>query len=120
MLLSWNKIVIVMAILPAMISEIRAGEAEPRRRESPLPAAAVSNVGGFIGHRLAVNEKNCLAGGKVRVTFMAIENTGKNVTIMGKTSPELRIIVPPEYRAGKKIEIKPDDKTRNFNLQGNI
>jgi hypothetical protein len=58
--------------------------------------------------------------GKIHVTFMAIEYTGKDVTILGKTSPESRIIVPQEHRAGMEIEIKPNDKIRDFNLQGKI
>ena len=54
--------------------------------------------------------------GRIHVTFIAIEYTGRDVTIMGVTSPESKIIVPPKYRAGIDIEIGPNDTTQDFDL----
>ena len=56
--------------------------------------------------------------GNVRATFLALEGTGRQVTIMGKTSPESRIIVPPNYLTGIDLKIGPEDKLRDFDLTG--
>ena len=57
--------------------------------------------------------------GQVRVSFVAVEHTGKTIEVFGEQVPEAKIIVPPNYRAGVAIEIKGDDTTRDFELSGN-
>ncbi len=54
--------------------------------------------------------------GAVRVTFTALEYTGREVTIMGVTAPESIMIVPRAYRAGMDIQVHAGDTTRDFDL----
>ncbi len=57
--------------------------------------------------------------GAVRVTFTALEYTGREVTIMGVTAPESIMIVPRAYRAGMDIQVRAGDIIRDFDLPEN-
>ena len=57
--------------------------------------------------------------GKSRVTFIALEATGREVTVMGKTSPEMRLAVPLRYRGGMEIDVGVEDRERDFDLEEN-